>query len=86
MTKRDIYLARFQQRREEAVRTEAQRTAEKPISQMSEAELEQEAERVRAEIRRTQEMMIEAGRQELHKPGPSQARRPFPRRTRRPWK
>ncbi len=66
----------------EAARTGANRTADKPRSEMSEEELDAEEERLRQAIRESSEEMLFLQRQELQKP----SRWTPPRKGRRPWK
>ncbi len=61
MRKRDTFLEGLRARRE-AARTEAERTADKPISEISEPELDREIARLDAELRRNKEAAVEAGR------------------------
>jgi hypothetical protein len=59
--------------------------AEKPISEMSEQELDAEEARLRGELRRIREEGLEAARQEHA--ASSGNRRPFPKPKKRPpWK
>ena len=70
--------------KQEAVRAVPNPTADKPISEMTSNELDQEAARLEAELRRSKEQAVEVGRQEVA--GRGSGRPIFPRRTRRPWK
>ncbi len=58
---------------------------EKPISEMSEEELASEERRLEAEIRRSRESAVEAGRQDLADARGGRAML-FPRRRKRYWK
>jgi hypothetical protein len=81
MKRRNNFLQQLQQRRQEAATTAPAEL--KPISEMTEEELDEEAERIRGELRRTKEEEVAAAREEQA----SGNRWPFPRRkTRRPWK
>ena len=71
-------------RRQEAARGQQVAETPKPVNQMSEAELDAEAERLRSDIRASKARTVEAQRQELAGQG---AKHPiFLRRTKRPWK
>ena len=77
------YLERLKAK-QEAARTGAERTADKPISEITSNELDQEAARLEAELRRSREQAVEVGRQEVA--GRGSGRIIFPRRKKRPWK
>jgi hypothetical protein len=78
---RNTFLQQLQQRRQEAATPSP---AEKPVSELTEQELDEEAERIRGELRRMKEEEVAAARQEQ---ASSENRWPFPRRkTKRPWK
>jgi hypothetical protein len=72
-------------RRQEAARGQQAAETPKPVNQMSEAELDAEAERLRADIRASKARSVEAQRQELAGQG---SKHPiFARKKRRPpWK
>ena len=84
MPKRNTFIEQLRAK-QEAARTEAEATARsKPISEMSEAELDREMERLNRELRASKEQAVEVGRQEAA--GRGSGRIIFPRRKKRPWK
>ena len=60
MTRRDRFLEGLRAK-QEAARVAANPTAAKPISEMSEAELDREMERLNRELRRSKEQAVEVG-------------------------
>jgi hypothetical protein len=71
-------------RRQEAARGQQAAETPKPVNQMSEAELDAEAERLRADIRASKARSVEAQREELAGQG---AKHPIFLKKRRPlWK
>ena len=84
MKSRNNFLEQIKRSREAAQAGAEAATASKPVSEMSEAELDREAARLEAELRRSKEQAVEVGRQEVA--GRGSGRPIFPRRTRRPWK
>ena len=83
MTRRDRFLEGLRAK-QEAARVAANPTADKPISEMTSNELDQEAARLEAELRRSREQAVELGRQGVA--GLGSGRIIFPKRHRRPWK
>jgi hypothetical protein len=77
------YLAQLRR----SLEAKGQQAAEspKPVNQMSEAELDAEAERLRAEVRAAKERTVQAGREELA--GQGSLHPIFTKKRRRsPWK
>ena len=83
MTRRDRFLEGLRAK-QEAARVAANPTAAKPINEMTEAELDREAEHLNRELRASKEQAVEVGRQEVA--GRGSGRLIFPKRRRRPWK
>jgi hypothetical protein len=76
--RRNNFLQQLEERRSKAT------PAEKPVSEMSEQELDAEEARLRGELRRTKEQELTEMRQE--QASSSGSRFLFTRRKKRPWK
>ena len=82
MKRRNNFLQQLQKRRQEAATT-----APKPLSEMSEAELDRELEQTKAALRNVKEQELTAAREAKEQASSSGNQWAFPRRkTRRPWK
>ena len=84
MKPRNKFLEQIKRSRDAAQAGAEAATAPKPVSEMTEAELDQEAERLNRELRASKEQAVEVGRQEAA--GRGSGRLIFPRRKKRPWK
>ena len=84
MKPRNKFLEQIKRSREAAQAGAEAAAAPKPVSEMTEAELDQEAERLNRELRASKEQAVEVGR--LEAAGRGSGRIIFPKRRRRPWK
>ena len=84
MKPRNNFLEQIKRSREDARAVAEAATASKAVSEITAAELDQDAERLSRELRASKEQAVEAGRREAV--GRGSGRPIFPRRTRRPWK